>query len=186
LHVGAITLRATQPVSAERRAVVEQAWSEAQRRFSTRHATAPEIVFAPSTELFRQMTAQPGWELASTRGNAIVIQPDRVLRTNASDDSTLLLHEMLHVLVEAEAGARTPLWLREGLVEVLASESGRGVTGNSMPLGAIETALIHADSVRASQRAHFAAAAVVRRMVDRYGVSTVRGWLSSGVPAGVE
>ena len=37
--------------------------------------------------------------------------------------SATLLHEMLHVLVEAEASERTPLWLREGLVEVLAGET---------------------------------------------------------------
>ena len=184
-HVDAITLRATQAASAERKAVLEQTWSEAQRRFPTRHAIAPEIVFAPSTEVFRQMTVQPGWELASTRGNTIVLQPESV-RADARDSSPLLLHEMLHVLVEAEAGERAPLWLREGLVEVLASQSAEGVTGNSMSVGAIENALTHADSLRASQRAHLAAAALVRRLVDRYGVSTVRGWLSSGVPAGVE
>ena len=34
---------------------------------------------------------------------------------------------MLHVLVEAEATERAPLWLREGLVEVLAGETGAGL-----------------------------------------------------------
>jgi hypothetical protein len=95
-------------------------------RFPPRHAVAPEIVFAPTTEIFRQLTAQPGWDLAGTQAQ----QFDRVAagRGRAArilDDAApaALLHEMLHVLVEAEASAQTPLWLREGLVEVLAGES---------------------------------------------------------------
>ena len=185
-HVGAITVRATQALTAERKATLEQTWSDAQRRFSPRQPIAPEIVFAPTTEVFRQMTTQPGWELASTRGNTIVLQPDGVLRARGGGASATLLHEMLHVLVEAEASARAPLWLREGLVEVLADSAGKSRPSNSMSADAIENALTRADSLRASQSAHLAAAARVHALIARYGVSTVRGWLSSGVPAGVE
>ena len=100
--------------------------------------------------------------------------------------SATLLHEMLHVLVEAEAGERAPLWLREGLVEVLADSSAKRMPGNSLSADAVENALLNAGSQRAGQSAHLAAAARVRSLVGRYGVSTVRGWLSSGVPVGVE
>lgn len=185
-HAGAITVRATQALTAERKASLEQAWSEAQRRFSPRRSVVPEIVFAPTTEVFRQMTTEPGWELASTRGSTIVMQPEGVLWVDGGNVSATLLHEMLHVLVEAEASARAPLWLREGLVEVLAGAPGKSTPGDSLSADAIENALMRADSMRASQNAHLAAAARVHALVGRYGLSTVRGWLSSGVPAGVE
>ena len=183
-RAGELTLRAAQALTEERKAALEQIWREAQRRFPSRHSISPEIVFAPTTEIFRQMTTQPGWELASTHGGMIVLQPGGVLQTRGRDASATLLHEMLHVLVEAEASERTPLWLREGLVEVLAGE--RTGSADAMTADAIEGALQHVDSLRTSERAHLAAAARVHALVDRYGLSTVRGWLSSGVPAGVE
>ena len=94
------------------------------------------------------MTAQPGWALASTRGNTIVLQPESVLRNHGRSSSATLLHEMLHVLVESEASQRAPLWLREGLVEALAG----GADGNasSMSTTEIESALTSADSWAAS------------------------------------
>jgi stage II sporulation protein D len=186
-RVGAVTVRATEALTTDRKAALEQAWREAQERFPPRHTLAPEIVFAPTTEVFRQLTAQPGWALASTRSSLIVLQPDVVLRARGRVASATLLHEMLHVLVEAEAGERTPLWLREGLVEVLAGESTRSVStpADTMPASAIDSALSHANSFEESERAHAAAAARVRGLIARHGLSAVRGWLSSGVPPGV-
>jgi len=183
-RVGLLTLRGVGQITAQRKASVEQIWGDAQRRFPPKRTIAPEIVFAPTTEVFRQMTAQPGWMLASTQGARIVVQPEAVLRANERDDASTLSHEMLHVLVEDEASGRAPLWLREGLVEVLAGE--RGGSGAAMPATAIEGELAHAGSLRASERAHAAAALRVRGLIERYGFSTVRGWLSSGVPASVE
>jgi stage II sporulation protein D len=187
-RVGGVSVRDTRPVTAERMAAVGRAWSEAQRRFPPRRAVAPEIVFAPTTEIFRQMTSQPGWELASTRGNRVVLQPEAVLRGQGRDAEGTMLHELLHVLVEEEAGAKAPLWLREGLVEALAGEAGAGETGAgaaAMSVGAIESALMRAGSRSESERAHLAAGARVRVLIHRYGLPAVRGWLGSGVPAGV-
>jgi len=179
-RVGAMTVRTSgvPPVDAE---AVQRAWADAQRRFPPRRPMAPEIVFAPTTEVFLQMTAQPGWALASTRGATVVLQPEAVLRAHAQTAAGTLLHEMLHVLVEAEAGEQAPLWLREGFVEVLAGEAN-GAT-SSMSSAEIEGALLQADSWAASDRAHRAAAARVRALIARYGASVVRGWLSLGVPA---
>ncbi len=144
----------------------------------------PEITFAPTTEVFRQLTAQPGWTLASTHGNAIILQPESVLRVYGAGASGILLHEMLHILVETEAIEQAPLWLREGLVEVLAGESSKET--RTMSASAIDEELRGADSLHASQLAHRAAAARVQGMISLYGASAVRGWLSSGVPATVE
>ncbi len=176
-RIGSITLRSNRALSSAQTLAVQQAWSEAQSRFPPRKPLAPEIVFAPTTELFRQMMTQPGWALASTRGTTIVLQPEPLLH----GISATLLHELLHVLVEAEAGERAPLWLREGLVEVLAGEPA--APAPAMSIAEIESALVHADSRAASQGAHRAAAARVRAAIARYGASTVRGWLSSGPPA---
>jgi stage II sporulation protein D len=186
-HFGSITLRSTGLPSSDQEAAwgksVQRAWNDALQRFPPHKAIAPQIVLAPTTELFRQMTAQPGWALASTRSNTIVLQPESVLVKHGPSSSATLLHEMLHVLVESEASKRAPLWLREGLVEVLAGEAE--VSTSSLSTNDIERTLTSADSWAASERAHRAAAARVKALIARYGVSTVRGWLSSGPPSGV-
>ena len=71
--------------------------------------------------------------LASTRGNHVFLQPAAV-RQNNGGAGTLLLHEFLHVLVEQQAGANAPLWLREGLVETLAAPE-REVGAGRLPGG---------------------------------------------------
>jgi stage II sporulation protein D len=186
-RMGPLTVRAAQPLTAEPKTALEQTWREAQERFPPGRAIAPEIIFAPTTEVFRQLTAQPGWTLATTRGSLIVLQPDSVLRTHGHTASATLLHETLHALVEAEAGERTPLWLREGLVEVLAGEAAGNVSAtpaDTISTNAIDSALTHASSLQESERAHRIAASRVSALIARYGLSAVRGWLSSGVPAG--
>ena len=157
--VGGVRVRSVRAVDmAGDTAGVREAWADALRRFAVVKVPQPLVVFAPSTEMFRQMTTQPGTALASTSGTTVVMQPQQV--TGAATAQTLR-HEMLHVLVESEASAHAPLWLREGLVEVLARDAARG--GTSGP-----------------QREHDAAAERVRGLVARYGMAAVRGWLRSG------
>jgi stage II sporulation protein D len=182
-QVGSITLRFTGLPSSGQEKTIQRIWSDAQQRFPPRKPISPRIILAPTTELFRQMTAQPGWALASTRGDTIVLQPESVLRAQGRSFSDTLLHEMLHVVVEGEAGKSAPLWLREGLVEVLAVEAGG--SNSSLSANEIDHDLAFADSWAAGERAHRAAAARVRALIARYGASTVRGWLSSGPPASV-
>ena len=181
-HAGPLTLRTTQPISADRQGSIAKVWEEARKRFPPHQALSPQITFSPSVEIFRQLTAEPGWVLATTRGQIIVLQPDYVLHSHAPYSNDAILHEMLHVLVESEATQLAPLWLREGLVEVL---TGEPTSADTMEAQDIETALQHPDSLLASQRAHRAAAARVHALNDRYGISAVRSWLVSGVPAGV-
>lgn len=181
LHIRNVT-----PLLPERLQMLREAWTEAQQRFPGAHAMPPTVTFAPTTELFRQMTAQPGWELASTQGDQIVLQPPAVFSHARVSLRDVLLHEMLHVLVEAESTPRAPLWLREGLVECLAAEPAPPHP-DSHPLSAGQTdaGLGHADTWAASQAAHRAAAARVRTLAARYGIAAVRSWLRTGVPAGV-
>ena len=183
-RVGNIAVRANHALSPGQASAIAQAWMEAQHRFPPRQPILPQITLAPTTELFRQLTQQPGWALASTRDDRIVLQPEDILRRNHSSLPALLQHEFLHVLVESECIAQTPLWLREGLVEELSDEP-IGATPTASP-AAMDTALQHADSLQAAGRAHHQAAARVRKLVQRYGLSTVRGWLSAGVPTGLD
>jgi len=185
-RAGALAVRAAYALPDRQKAALEESWSEAQGRFPPRKAVSLEMVFAPTTEVFRQLTSQPGWTLASARGNSVVLQPEAILRAHGQSVPAIALHEMLHVLVETEASERAPLWLREGLVEALAGEGEKGAGSISIEsVDEIESALAHADSLQASARAHRAAEVRVRGLLSRYGLSTVRGWLASGVPVGV-
>ena len=98
------------------------AWIKAQQLFPPHSPIHPIVFSLPTTDLFRQLTSEPGWVLASTRGSDIYLQPAGIIRKNGTAQATLL-HEFLHVLVEQEAAQTAPLWLREGLVEALAGSS---------------------------------------------------------------
>jgi stage II sporulation protein D len=182
-QIGPLNVRTTQPLPAARQALLLQQWSAAQHRFQPARTLTPTLVFAPTTEIFRQLTAQPGWALASTQGATIVLQPEAIFRTHNRNESATLIHELLHVAVESACNDRTPLWLREGLVEALSGEPL--ATKQPLSVQQIEATLQRPDSLKASEQAHRAAAAKVRPLLDRYGLTTVRGWLSSGVPAGI-
>jgi stage II sporulation protein D len=183
VRVGSLTLRTVSALSVAQQIERGRIWVEAQRRFPPHHALTATLIVTPGTELFRQITGQPGWVLGDTRGNVVVLQPEAVLRAKQRNEAATLLHEMLHVAVEAECNARTPLWLREGLVEVLAGDAG--YARGRMSTEEIEEELLHPSSLQASEMAHGAAAAKVHGLVARYGVSAVRGWLVAGLPAGV-
>lgn len=141
---------------------------------------AAVVTVYPTTELFRQGTGEPGWVLASTRGETIGLQPLGVVARRGGLE-TLLLHEFLHGMVEREAGEKAPLWLREGLVEALAGESG---ALDGMKVRDVEAGLRRPRDQAEAVRAHKAAGAMVRRMIAERGLAVVREWLRSGVPRG--
>lgn len=194
----------------------DAAWVKARAAFPVQRPIRPLVTVSPTTELFREATGEPGWELAATRSIAVAVQPETVVEGTgcgggavrvggvvAAADPTLrarnrrderatqscgdalqelLVHEFLHVLVESEAGARAPLWLREGMVESLAGERCAAVR---MPAAQIDAGLVEVVGTQAeSQRAHAAACERVRSAVAAYGLPAVRAWLRSGVPAG--
>lgn len=159
-------------------------WRKATTLFPPRALIHPTIVEMPTTELFRQTTGEPGWMLAVTRGANVYLQPASVVQGRESSQK-LLLHELLHVLIEQESSARTPLWLREGLAETLAEGDVRRDQQPTIPLSELESDLSNPADKSQSQRAHREAALLVHRLVTRYGISTVRGWLGNGVPQNV-
>jgi stage II sporulation protein D len=161
------------------------AWALAQSLFpSPAGSTGPTVQELPNTELFRQTTNEPGWMLASTRGNAVFLQPAAVRQTTGGA-KTLLLHEFLHVLVEQEAGENAPLWLREGLVEILASPAAGTREPINLTASEVDAALAHPATAAASRQAHLAAARMTAVLCSHYGMPAVRGFLRNGVPSGV-
>ena len=153
------------------------------RYWVPRHG-APLVQELPSTELFRQTTNEPGWMLASTRGSTVFLQPAAVRRNNGGAEA-LLLHEFLHVLVEQEAGEKAPLWLREGLVETLASPVNDKLELADLPASEVDAALAHPANAAVSRHAHRVAAQMAALLCARYGMPAVREFLRNGVPPDV-
>ncbi len=159
------------------------AWAKAQSLLPRPPGSpAPTVQELPTTELFRQTTGEPGWMLASTRDSHVFLQPATVRLSNGGS-GTLLLHEFLHVLVEQQAGANAPLWLREGLVEVLAAPEKRQWEPVDLPPGEVEAGLARPSSAAASRRAHEAAARMAARLRARYGMTAVLEFLRNGIPS---
>ncbi|HTW80083.1 MAG TPA: SpoIID/LytB domain-containing protein [Terracidiphilus sp.] len=166
---------------------LSRARAEATQR-SGLNVSSPITVRAfASTDAYRAATLAEGWVAAFTEGDWIGTQPLRVL---ASRDllADTMRHEFLHALVESQAGPRTPLWLREGLVEVW-SEADAAVEGaiarKPAPLlmpDAVDSALAHASTETESEQAHRASEWYAAELLARYGRNQVIDWLHSGVP----
>ncbi len=156
---------------------ISGAWERARVLYPLRGAVLPEVWAMPTTELFRQVTREPGWMLASTQGTRVFLQPSSVLKQSDNEEKTLL-HEFLHVLVESEASPQAPLWLREGIVEALAS--GQHGAGAAMDGTDLNAALARPATQAESQRAHAQAAILAQALIAGYGLEQVRQWLRSG------
>ena len=161
--------------------LLAQALAEAETR-SGMQADGPITVRAfPSTTAFRDATLAPGWVAAFTEGNWIATQPLATLAARKLLVPTLR-HEFLHALVEGQAAASPPLWLREGLVEAWGGNAHSTGPTPTLKLDAVDRALAHAASEEQSESAHRAAGWYAQRLVDRYGRAQVLTWLRSGLP----
>jgi len=159
---------------------ISQAFAEAESRSGLQPAGAITVRAFRSTPAFRDATLAPGWVAAFTEDNFIATQP---LSTLASRKllGPVLRHEFLHALVEGQAAPATPLWLREGLVEVWA-DGPQGVSVPVMKLDEVDRALAHASSEAQSEAAHRAAGWYAQKLLDRYGRAQVVAWLRGGMP----
>jgi len=163
---------------------VSQALAEAESRSGLKPAGSITVRTFPSTGAFRDATLAPGWVAAFTEGNWIATQPLATLAARKLLPS-VLRHEFLHALIESQAGANTPLWVREGLVEALADGKGVGVGADLAPtikLDQIDYVLAHAATETQSEAAHRAAAWYVARLLAHSGRAQVLSWLRSGLP----
>jgi hypothetical protein len=180
---GPVTLRTTTP-DPEMTRSVQLAWKQALTLLPTPGQTPqPTIILTPTTELFRQLTNSPGYLLAVTRGDQVTLQPLPILRRNGPIEP-LILHELLHLLIESQSTDKAPIWLREGLVAALADIHSPYMPP-TLSVAAIEQNLIEPPSLIASQQAHRGAASIVRTLGHTYSLNVMRQWLHDGVPTRV-
>jgi stage II sporulation protein D len=181
--IGPVTLRTTTP-DPELTRGVQLAWQRARALLPPAgHPPQPTIILAPTTELFRQLTTSPGYLLAATRGNQITLQPLPILKRNGPIEP-LLLHELLHTLIESQSTDKTPLWLREGLAEALADVHSAYAQPKSSVV-TIEQRLEDPANQEEYRHAHRDAAAIVRTLGQTYSLTVMRQWLRDGVPTQV-
>ncbi len=177
-------LEALEPADAAYLPELARARAEASERSGLNASALFTVRAFASTPAFRSATLAPGWVAAFTQGNWIAMQPLRTLAARHLLAATLR-HEFLHALVEGQAGASTPLWLREGLVEFWAD----GARGQDRPpalsRNAVDAALADSSTEEESARAHSAAAWYAVRLLQRYGRQQTLEWLRSGLPASV-
>jgi len=176
-----LVLQTLDPADAAFLPSLAQALNDAQSR-SGIHATQTVTVRAfRSTPSFRDATLAPGWVAAFTEGNWIATQPLPALAARKLLVPTLR-HEFLHALVESQSESDTPLWLREGLVEVWNGDARALAPPPSLKVDGIDSALTRAATESESEAAHRAAAWFAARLIDRYGRSQVLAWLRTAVP----
>jgi stage II sporulation protein D len=163
---------------------LSQALGEAESRSGLQAASAITVRAFHSTPAFRDATLAPGWVAAFTEGSWIGAQP---LTTLASRKLlvSVLRHEFLHALIEGQAAPNTPLWLREGLVEVWSGDANTSGSAVTMSLDHVDGALAHAATEAQSEAAHRAAGFYAKQLLGRYGRGQVLAWLRSGMPSAV-
>lgn len=160
---------------------LDHALAEATSRSGLGPAKMITVRALRSTPEFRAATLAPGWVAAFTEGSWIGTQPLRTLAGRKMLEP-VMRHEMLHALVENTAGVKTPLWLREGLVEAWSS-NGQGEVAPKMRLEDVDRKLAHSASEGESEAAHAAARWYAEKLLRIYGRAQVVAWLRNGVPA---
>ena len=136
----------------------------------------PQVKVYPTIAIYRDSTGAPGWVAASTLGNVIRLQPISVLQRTHALDSTLR-HEFLHLLIESQAHADTPLWLREGLAIYLSNP--QSVTPSTIDVAALERRMHSLQSEEEMRAAYRDCAAAVAKAVGENGLNTVLSWLTA-------
>jgi stage II sporulation protein D len=178
--IGTVTLRTITP-DQELTHAVHLAWQRALMLLPSAGETPqPTIILAPTSELFRQLAASPGYLLAVTRGSQVTLQTLAILKRNGPIEP-LLLHELLHTLIESQSTDKAPLWLREGLAEALA-DTHSPYTPPTSSLATVEQSLTDPSGLTAYQQAHRDAAAIVRTLGRTYSLTVMRQWLRDGIP----
>ena len=164
--------------------VAERLLREAESNVGWRLPFRVRLQVFSSLDNYRNTTGQPGWVAASTRGHTIRLQPLADLRRRSILESTLQ-HELYHLLVEARATKKMPLWFREGLTLYLSNPSFPDAAASSLTLERIEQILKQGDTRENTQKAYLATQRIVAGLIQRNGKTTVLGWLSEGLPTEV-
>jgi len=148
-----------------------------QRSGLTLHAQ-PIVEVYPTVAMFRDATGEPGWVAASTEKQCVRLEPPNVLRTRLE---AVLQHEFLHLLVESNARAGTPLWFREGWVVYLGGDPPPADQVR-MSSDEIERSIRARHSDADVRQTYAQAAAIVRDLDRQYGRERLNQWLRNGLP----
>jgi stage II sporulation protein D len=160
---------------------LREALNDAQNRSGIQVPQQITVRVFRSTGTFRDATLAPGWVAAFTEGNWIATQPLGTLASRKMLVPTLR-HEFLHALIESQAAAGTPLWLREGLVAAWGGDAKLAGSAPVLKLEEVDRALGSATTEAQSQAAHRAAGWFTQRLLDRFGRGQVLAWLRNGLP----
>ena len=101
--------------------VAEAALAEAERRAGMKLTGKGRLRVYPTVAAYRNATGEAGTVAASTRGATVRMQPMKVLEGRGVLES-ILLHEMVHVVLEGNTRVEHPWWFREGLALELAGD----------------------------------------------------------------
>jgi stage II sporulation protein D len=159
-------------------AVAERALAAVVERIRMAAPAGIEIRVYPDLDAYRNVTGEPGWVAAYTRGAVIHLQPAAALR-KAGTLETTVRHELFHAALDAHAAPSLPLWFREGLVGYLEHPDPR-----SAPVPTDAELRNRTDAARA-RAAAAGATRTVTALVNRYGETTVFSWLKTGLPTEV-
>jgi stage II sporulation protein D len=94
--------------------IADAALRQAEKIAGMRARVRPLVRVYPTVTAFRNATGEPGVVAGDERGRVIRLQPDPASQT--------VLHEMLHLVLEANARPDVPVWYREGLTAWLAGD----------------------------------------------------------------
>jgi stage II sporulation protein D len=161
--------------------VAERALRLATERTGWSLSGRPQVKVFPTIAIYRDATGEPGWVAASTRGNLIRLQPLTTLQRTKVLESTLR-HEFLHMVLESQATAKSPLWLHEGLAIYLENPTRVKAVPTS-EVATLDGRLRSAKTEAEMRAAYRTSASAVADLVSRRGLPTVLMWLKSGLPA---
>ena len=126
-----------------------------------------EIVVNDTTGDFVGRTGLPPWAAAATRRNIVELQPLKLLKQRQILETTLR-HELVHVLIEAIGGGKTPRWLTEGMAVYVAGEGrlieSRQEMSSMSPLD-VDHALASPKSSADMRNAYAAAYNLVKQLI---------------------
>jgi stage II sporulation protein D len=137
----------------------------------------PQVKVYPSISIYRNATGEPGWVAGSTLGTTVRLQPISTLRRSDSLDS-ILRHEFLHMLIEANAAPTAPIWLREGLAIYLANP--HAMRPANIDVGVLERQMSALRSEEEMRAAYRACGAAVANAVEKSGLDSVLSWVRNG------
>jgi hypothetical protein len=155
------------------------------------HASIPVVLY-PDREYF-DVTQAPAWSAAINDGKLQV--PIRGLTQINGELARVLRHELTHSFVNQITRGRCPLWLNEGVAQLMEPRSAGSagsllarlfITHHEVPLNLLETSFINLNTNEAAI-AYAESIAAVEYIDDTYGMSDVRSILERiGQGASVE